>query len=209
MSMRYQAMLLSPHTIPPLLISYLIGSTMSAIWIAKLFQLPDPRSYGSKNPGATNMARGKNKLAAILTFSLDILKGYLICYVLLTYGYDDTTTFMCGSAAVLGHIFPLFHNFEGGKGAATFFGVILAMHTTCGLIAFAIWAGHIALFKNTGLSAVITAMANPIIISQTPEMSHLTTFAAIMSGIIIIKHKQNIIDTFKNTYRRKKISNHQ
>ena len=180
---------------------------MSAIWIAKLFNLPDPRSYGSKNPGATNMARGKNKIAAILTFSLDILKGFVICFVLRACGYDDTVTFICGSTAVLGHMLPIFHRFEGGKGAATFFGVILAMHTTCGLIAFTIWATHIAIFRNTGLSAVITASANPILISQTPEMAHLTVLATVMSGIIIIKHKQNILEVYERIYKRQRHDN--
>ncbi|MEC8882161.1 MAG: glycerol-3-phosphate 1-O-acyltransferase PlsY [Pseudomonadota bacterium] len=189
---------MTPLTIVLQLTSYLIGSTMSAIWIAKLFKLPDPRSYGSKNPGATNMARGKNKIAAFLTFSLDIFKGFAICYVLQTCGYDDTFVFLCGSCAVLGHMFPIFHKFEGGKGAATFFGVILAINATCGLIAFTIWATHIALFRNTGLSAVITAIANPILISNTTEVAHLAILSTIMGAIVIIKHKQNIIETYKN-----------
>ena len=209
MTLRQKTVNMTPQTIVLLLTSYLIGSTMSAIWIAKLFKLPDPRSYGSKNPGATNMARGKNKTAAVLTFSLDIFKGFAICYILQTYGYDDTFTFICGSSAVLGHMFPIFHQFEGGKGAATFFGVILAMNTICGLIAFTIWVTHIALFRNTGLSAVITAIANPILISHAPEVAHLTILSAIMSGMIIIKHKQNIIESYEKMTKKATKQNHQ
>ena len=175
-----------------LLSSYLIGSTMSAIWIAKIFNLPDPRSYGSRNPGATNMARGNNKLAALLTFTLDICKGVLTAGLTIMLGYSQTFGFACGAMALLGHIFPLFHDFKGGKGAATYFGVVLVLNQTCGLIAFLTWLSTLLVFRNSGLSAIITSIISPVIISYTPGMHKLTLPAAAASLLIILVHRQNV-----------------
>ena len=180
------------HVLMVLIISYFIGSTMSAIWVAKLFKLPDPRSYGSKNPGATNMARGKSKKAALLTFAIDIMKGYVICWVLLSNGFGNTLAFIAGSCAILGHMFPFFHNFQGGKGAATFFGVVVAINTTCGIISFTLWTLVIAMYKNTGLGTVVTSIVTPFIINATPSVKHLTLPVSIMCLIVILKHSENL-----------------
>lgn len=175
-----------------LLSSYLIGSTMSAIWIAKIFKLPDPRSYGSGNPGATNMARSNHKVAALMTFILDICKGILSTGLAIMLGYSQSFGFACGAMALLGHIFPLFHDFKGGKGAATYFGVVLVLNQTCGLIAFLTWSSTLLLFRNSGLSAIITSIISPVIISYTPGMHKLTVPATAASLVIILVHRQNI-----------------
>lgn len=175
-----------------MIISYLIGSTVSAIWIAKFFKLPDPRSFGSHNPGATNMARSNHKLAALLTFCMDIGKGLLSTGMAISLGHSLQIAHLCGACAVLGHIYPAYHNFKGGKGAATYFGVIAMLSGTCGLISISIWGGTLYLFKNSGLSAVITASMTPVLIYMVPETSHLLLATIIVNALIIAKHSRNI-----------------
>ena len=175
-----------------MIISYLIGSTVSAIWVAKFFKLPDPRSFGSQNPGATNMARSDHKLAAFLTLFLDISKGLLTTGIAIGLGHDLQIAHICGASAVIGHIYPAYHHFKGGKGAATYFGVITMISRTCGLLSFSIWAGTLYLFRNSGLSAVITASVTPILVFSMPEISHLLPATILTNILIIAKHDQNI-----------------
>jgi len=175
-----------------MLLAYLLGSTMGAIWMAQYFGLPDPRSYGSGNPGATNMARGQHKLAAALTFLLDICKGYITVWLVLRCGFSQATAHLCGLCALLGHMFPLYHHFEGGKGAATYFGVMLALHSVCAAMCFSVWFTSLLLFRNSGFSAVLTACITPIFVYCIPSLSALLPQVLLANLLIIAKHYQNI-----------------
>lgn len=171
---------------------YCIGGIMSAIWIARWFQLPDPRSFGSKNPGATNMLRSAHPKAAALTFLLDIVKGVITTAVALNVGYSIQDAYICGVAATLGHLFPIFHRFQGGKGAATYFGVIITISPMIGLAALLTWSVTLYLSRNSGLSAIITAIITPILISIQADTHILTVTSVLVSTLIIIRHHQNI-----------------
>lgn len=172
--------------------AYFIGGTMSAIWIAQLFKLPDPRSYGSKNPGATNMVRGKSLSAAALTFFIDILKGFLVCKAMIYADFTTLAACIAGICATLGHMFPFFHGYQGGKGAATFFGTVLAIAPTLAFISIAVWGFGIAILRNTGLSTVMTALVNPVLFYQNTDVHNLWPLMSIMSFVIILRHQANL-----------------
>ena len=187
---------------PLLLLSYLAGSVMSAIWIAKLFDLPDPRSYGSTNPGATNMARSNHRTAALMTFILDILKGVLTTWLAVQCGFSLQLAHLCGCCAVLGHIFPLYHNFIGGKGAATYFGVMLVLNSAVAGMAFCVWSLSLALFRNSGFSAVLTSCVTPFLVLANPSIAHLFTAVLAVNSLIIACHARNIEQLSQHLYKQ-------
>ena len=171
---------------------YCVGSVMNAIWIANWFQLPDPRSYGSKNPGATNMLRSAHPQAAALTFLLDILKGVSTTAIALYAGYELPSAYVCGVAATIGHLFPIFHRFQGGKGAATYLGVILTTSPMIGLFGLCIWSMSLYISRNSGFSSIICAIMTPILISMQSSTNILSIPSVLVSTLIIISHHQNI-----------------
>ena len=185
-------MVISITYLAQILICYCIGSVMSAIWVARWFKLPDPRSFGSKNPGATNMMRSANPKAAALTFILDIIKGVLTTQIALNSGYDIQHAYICGIAATLGHIFPAFHHFRGGKGVATHFGVVVTVYPVIGLIALCIWVVTLYLSKNSGLSAIVCAIITPLLVSLYSNHMILIITNTLMSILIIVSHHKNI-----------------
>ncbi|MBL96442.1 MAG: glycerol-3-phosphate acyltransferase [Legionellales bacterium] len=191
-----------------LILSYAIGGIMSAIWIAKALQLPDPRSFGSKNPGATNMLRS-NKYAAALTYCFDICKGIVCTVIPLSLGYSTGFAYSCGVMAVLGHLYPILHNFRGGKGAATYFGVVISLNSMVGIIAFGIWSSTLLLWRNVGLSAIITSLSTPILFATSTHLYPLTAPAVALSTLIIIRHATNLYELIKNYEAIEKASDHQ
>ena len=180
-----------------LISSYAIGGIISAIWIAKALKLPDPRSFGSKNPGATNMLRS-NKYAAALTYCFDICKGIVCTVIPLSLGYSTGFAYSCGVMAVLGHLYPILHNFRGGKGAATYFGVVISLNSMVGLTAFAIWSGTLLLWRNVGLSAIITSLSTPILFATSAHLHTLTAPAVVLSTLLIVRHATNLYELIKN-----------
>jgi glycerol-3-phosphate acyltransferase PlsY len=179
-------------------VAYLIGSIPFAVIISKLFGLPDPRTHGSGNPGATNVLRTGNKLAAVLTLILDALKGWGPTFVVQWYsfelGFDDTTVAFVGVAAFLGHLFPVFLLFRGGgKGVATAAGVLLAYEPLLGLSVLIIWGLVAALFRYSSLAAIIASAFAPFFTLLFLDRPSLSLAVSVMSLLLIWRHWRNIV----------------
>ena len=136
-------------------LAYLIGSFSTAIITCKIMGIDDPRKTGSHNPGATNVLRHGGKKAAIITLLGDSLKGLIPVLVVSQLQTDTLIIALVGLFALLGHVFPIYYGFKGGKGVATYYGVILGMNLLAGLIAVAIWLGMAAIVKISSLSALV------------------------------------------------------
>ncbi len=181
--------------------AYLIGSLSFAVLVSRLMGLNDPRTYGSKNPGATNVLRSGNKAAAITTLLLDALKGWLpVVAVKLwgeAWGLGDGTVALVGLAAFLGHLFPVFFRFQGGKGVATAAGVILAFEPWLGLASLATWLIVAFFFRYSSLASIVTAVFAPFfylfgdrVAWNAPGVIVLSL--AVMGLLLVWRHAENI-----------------
>ena len=148
------------------LAAYLMGSLSFAVIVSRAMGLKDPRSYGSKNPGATNVLRSGSKPAAVVTLLLDGAKGWLPVMLVASYGRDwglgDGTLAMVGLAAFAGHLFPLYFGFQGGKGVATALGVLFGVHWALGLGACASWLIVAYFFRYSSLASLVAALFAPV-----------------------------------------------
>jgi len=177
-----------------LLAGYLPGSVSTAIITCRLMGLPDPRSVGSNNPGATNVLRHGGKKAAIITLIGDMLKGLLPVAVVSTLDANPTAIALTGAGALLGHIYPVYYGFRGGKGVATFYGALLGFNWPSGLGALAIW-GLAALFtKISSLSALTSILTAPVMTWYFTGSKELTTTVALMAVLIYWRHRSNIMN---------------
>jgi len=174
------------------LFAYLLGSVSTAIITCKLMGLPDPRSGGSKNPGATNVLRLGGKKAAAITLAGDMLKGLLPALVAVSAGMPDEVVATTGLAAFLGHLYPLYYGFAGGKGVATLFGVLLGTQWMAGLATIGIWLIMAKLFKVSSLSALVAALAAPLLIWFISQSPVLTLTTAVMTILLYWRHRSNI-----------------
>ena len=173
-------------------LAYLIGSISTAIITCKIMGLEDPRKTGSNNPGATNVLRYGGKKAAIITLLGDMLKGLVPVLLIIQLQTDTLTIAVVGLFALLGHIFPVYYGFKGGKGVATFYGVILGFNWLVGLIAIAIWLTVAALLKISSLSALVSIFFTPFILWHFSQSVELTGIVALMSMLILWRHQSNI-----------------
>ena len=180
------------------LCAYLLGSVSTAIITCKLMGLEDPRSVGSNNPGATNVLRTGGKKAAIITLLGDMLKGLLPVLIAQQLQADAIALAATGIAAFLGHLYPLYYRFKGGKGVATFYGVLLGINWMIGLTALAIWGLMLLLFKISGLSALVSATASPFIVWYLDGSEVLISAVTFMSILLIWRHRSNIRQMLKN-----------
>ena len=183
-------------------LSYLIGSISTAIITCKIMGLEDPRKVGSNNPGATNVLRHGGKKAAIITLLGDMLKGLIPVLVIVQLQADALTVALVGLFALLGHIFPIYYGFKGGKGVATYYGAILGINWLVGLIALAIWLTMAALFKISSLSALVSILLTPFILWHFSQSAELTGAAALMSLIVFWRHQNNIKQLIQGTEER-------
>lgn len=183
-------------------LSYLIGSISTAIITCKIMGLEDPRKVGSNNPGATNVLRHGGKKAAIITLLGDMLKGLIPVLIIIQLQADTLTVALVGLFALLGHIFPIYYGFKGGKGVATYYGVILGINWLVGLIALAIWLTMAALFKISSLSALVSIFLTPFILWHFSQSAELTGTAALMSIIVFWRHQNNIKQLIHGTEER-------
>lgn len=183
------------------LAAYLIGSLSFAVVVSRFMGLADPRTYGSKNPGATNVLRSGNKAAAIVTLLLDALKGWLPVVLVQVYGerygLGAGTVALVGFAAFLGHLFPVFFRFQGGKGVATAAGVILAFNPWLGLASLATWVIVAVFFRYSSLASIVTAVFAPAyfllgggVAWEAPGVVVLSLAA--MAVLLIWRHAENI-----------------
>lgn len=172
------------------LLAYLLGSVPFGIVVARLFGLGDLRQIGSGNIGATNVLRTGNKPAAALTLILDAGKG-AIAVLLARVLVGEAAAMLAGCAAFLGHCFPVYLGFRGGKGVATFLGTLLALAWPLGLIGCAMWAAAAALFRISSLAALVSAASAPIWALVLGE-PRLAGYVAAMAILIFIRHHANI-----------------
>nr|WP_295787192.1 glycerol-3-phosphate 1-O-acyltransferase PlsY [Rhodoferax sp.] len=188
--------------------AYLIGSLSFAVIVSRTMGLNDPRTYGSKNPGATNVLRSGNKAAAIVTLLLDAFKGWLPVMLVKwfgePYGLGDGTIAMVGLAAFLGHLFPVFFRFVGGKGVATALGVLLATSWILGLATGITWLVIAYAFRYSSLASLVAAVFAPVyyvfgdgLVWAMDKSIVLST--AIMSLLLIWRHTENISRLVKGT----------
>jgi len=147
------------------LAAYLLGSLAFAVIVSRVMGLSDPRTFGSKNPGATNVLRSGSKPAAIVTLLFDALKGLVPVLLVKLYGRDhgmgDATLALVGLAAFLGHLYPVFFRFQGGKGVATFIGVVFGVHWLLGVATCITWLLIAAFFRYSSLASLIAAVFAP------------------------------------------------
>ena len=190
---------MSPSSLDPRLlaalgaaVAYLIGSLSFAVIVSRLFGLADPRSYGSGNPGATNVLRSGNKAAAILTLLFDALKGYIPVAIAVSLGWDALTVTAIGLGAFIGHLWPVFFKFEGGKGVATAAGVLLGFEPALGGLVLLVWIVMAAVFRYSSLAALVASIAAPIIQFVGWGFSALTIGVVVMSALLIWRHEANI-----------------
>lgn len=186
-------------TLPALVaivLAYLLGSISFAVVVSRLMGLNDPRSYGSGNPGATNVLRTGNRTAAALTLLGDAGKG--VVAVLLAravaqrYGFTDTTLAAVGLAAFVGHLFPVFHGFQGGKGVATAAGVLLALAPWLGLATLATWITVAVFLRYSSLAAIVAAVFAPLFYLLMARADTVFVLIAIMSALLLWRHRGNI-----------------
>lgn len=188
------------------LAAYLVGSLSFAVIVSRLMGLDDPRSYGSKNPGATNVLRSGNRAAAVLTLALDALKGYLPVMLALIYGprfgLGGTAVALVGLAAFLGHLWPVFFRFRGGKGVATAAGVLFALNPGLGLATLVSWAVIAVFFRYSSLAAIVAAGFAPFY--QLLIWGAEPTIVAVlpMSLLLIWRHEANIRKLLAGTESR-------
>src|SRR5574343_166725 len=175
-----------------ILAASLLGSVPFAMISSKLFGLADPRSYGSGNPGATNVLRSGNKKAALVTLIGDALKGWLAVYLAQRMGFSDTVIGLVALAVFLGHLYPIFLKFKGGKGVATAAGVLLALDPVLGLAVAGTWLLMAYAFRYSSLAAVVAAAMAPVISVLMNGGNGQTVVVGILGMALIGKHWQNI-----------------
>lgn len=191
--------------------AYLVGSLSFAVIVSRSMGLNDPRTYGSKNPGATNVLRSGSKAAAVVTLLLDAFKGWLPVMLVKwfgqPYGLGDGTMAMVGLAAFLGHLFPVFFRFVGGKGVATALGVLLAINWVLGLATLVTWVLIAAFFRYSSLASLVAALFAPLyylfgdgVVWALDKSVVLTT--SVMSLFLIWRHAENIGRLVKGTESR-------
>jgi glycerol-3-phosphate acyltransferase PlsY len=184
------------YTVAAVIAAYLIGSLSFAVIVSRAMGLNDPRSYGSGNPGATNVLRSGNKTAAILTLLLDALKGYVpVLLVVLfgaRFGLREGTVALVGLAAFVGHLWPVFFRFQGGKGVATAAGVLLAFNPWLGAATLLTWIIIAGFFRYSSLAALVAAVFAPFYQMLIWDGGPLAGAIVVMSLLLVWRHLPNI-----------------
>ena len=184
-----------PVTLVPIVwivAAYLIGSISFGIIVSKLFGLPDPRTVGSGNIGATNVARSGKKLPAILTLLGDAFKGWLPVWLALQSGMLMWVVAAVGLAVFFGHLFPIFHRFKGGKGVATALGTMLAISLMLGAAALITWAIVFAISRYSSLAALVAAALSPLYAWLLLPYKDYVIMMVVIALMLIWRHKSNI-----------------
>jgi glycerol-3-phosphate acyltransferase PlsY len=170
--------------------AYLLGSISFAIVVSRLMGLPDPRSYGSKNPGATNVLRTGRRAAAVLTLAGDAAKGWLAAWLAGRYLPDAMA--LAGLAAFLGHLFPVYHRFQGGKGVATAAGVLFGFNAWLGAGTLVTWIVIAALLRYASLASVVAALFAAFYAFWLFGLMHIPAVVLVMAALLIWRHRDNI-----------------
>jgi glycerol-3-phosphate acyltransferase PlsY len=191
---------MNPTTIAWIIGAYLLGSIAFGILVSKLFKLPDPRTIGSGNIGATNVLRTGKKSAAIFTLLGDVLKGWLPVWLALQANLPIWLVAVIGLAVFFGHLFPIYYKFKGGKGVATALGIMLALSPLLGLAALATWIVIFMITRYSSLSAIIAAAFAPVFAwFLFPNNEAYIATVLIMSALLVWRHKSNITKLLAGT----------
>jgi glycerol-3-phosphate acyltransferase PlsY len=189
-----------------ILAAYLLGSVSFAIVVSKVFRLDDPRTYGSQNPGATNVLRSGNKLAAILTLLGDCVKGWVAVAVVVglneSLQLGDAVIAGVALAVFAGHLWPVFFRFQGGKGVATALGVLLGLNPVLGLATLATWLIIARAFRYSSLAALAAAIFAPFYYGLLFGVRAQLLAVAIMSVLLIYRHRSNIANLLSGKENR-------
>ena len=177
---------------------YLIGSIPFAIISSKIFKLPDPRSFGSQNPGATNVLRSGNKYAAFLTLIGDGLKGFIPIFFLMETNIQPQLIYLLSFFLLIGHVFPITLNFKGGKGVATSIGILLSVNIIAATLLIITWLSVYYIFKISGLSALIGFLLLPLFMFMTSADTYMIAISFINVLFIFMTHKKNIMGFLSN-----------
>ncbi|MBK7984337.1 MAG: glycerol-3-phosphate 1-O-acyltransferase PlsY [Candidatus Competibacteraceae bacterium] len=186
-------------TVLSVVLGYLAGSVSTAIIVCRIMGLPDPRSEGSRNPGATNVLRFGGKKAAAITLAGDFLKGLAPVLLARLAGLEETGLALTGLAAFLGHLYPVFFGFEGGKGVATAFGVILALSWPVALAALVTWLFMAFVVRVSSLSALTAAALAPLFAWWFGLPGGYLAAVLVMVGLLIWRHRSNIRNLLAGT----------
>jgi len=194
------------------LAAYLLGSLTFAVFVCRLLGLPDPRTYGSKNPGSSNVLRSGSKIAALMTLLLDALKGFIPVMLVRLYGAKlglndgeiEGSMALVGLAAFFGHLYPIFFKFKGGKGVATAAGVLFALHWALGLASLATWLIIAVFFRYSSLAALVAAVFVPVFYFMGDGVmwvvdTNTAMALVVMSAMLIYAHRANITRLLNGT----------
>ena len=182
-----------------ILAAYCLGSVSFAIVVSRWMRLPDPRSYGSKNPGATNVLRTGKKTAAVLTLLGDAGKGWLAVWLAWLLGADVPAA---GMAVFLGHLYPVWHRFKGGKGVATAAGVLFGFNVWLGLATLATWIAIVVFFRYSSLAALVAALFAPFYAWWLFGLSPVLPVVAAIAMLLVWRHRANISRLLAGTESR-------
>lgn len=190
-----------PYLLPISLtiLAYFIGSVSAAIITCKLMNKVDPRTEGSKNPGATNVMRIAGKKAAIFTLVGDLLKGLIPVAIGHAFGLDWMWLGLIGTAAFLGHLYPIYYGFKGGKGVATALGVYLGLQPVIGIVVIITWLVSALVFNISSLSALIATLLAPLYFYWVTESLPLFIILVVITGFIYWRHRSNIVEIIDGT----------
>jgi glycerol-3-phosphate acyltransferase PlsY len=193
------------------LAAYLLGSLAFAVIVSRAMGLSDPRTFGSKNPGATNVLRSGSKAAAIVTLLLDACKGLVPVLLMRLYGprfgLGEGTVALVALAAFLGHLYPVFFRFQGGKGVATFIGAVFGIHWLLGVATGLTWLIIAFFFRYSSLASLVAAVFAPLFYLLGDRMQwyadrRVALALAVMAGLLFYRHRENIARLLKGTESR-------
>lgn len=180
-----------------IILAYFIGSISFGILLSKIFKIQDPRSFGSKNPGATNVMRSGKKFVALLTLLGDMLKGTLVVLIAKYYlNFNDDQVLLIAAVVFIGHLFPVYYQFKGGKGVATALGVLLAIDSNIAILLLLIWLIVFLVSRISSLSAITAALCLPIIVFFMHIDQNFLWLSLFLSMFLIYRHKENIKNLF-------------
>jgi glycerol-3-phosphate acyltransferase PlsY len=178
-------------------VAYLLGSLSFAVIVSHAMHLPDPRQYGSGNPGATNVLRTGRKTAAALTLLGDALKGWVAVVLARMlapqFGLAEDVVLLCALAVFIGHLFPVFFRFQGGKGVATALGVLVGLNPWLGLACLATWLFMAKAFRISSLSALTTAALAPVYAGLLADWGNTAMTVLVIALLLVYRHKSNLI----------------
>lgn len=185
-----------PAATAAVVLAYLLGSVSFAVVVSRVMGLADPRSYGSRNPGATNVLRTGNKAAALLTLLGDAVKGWLAVFLAqqasARFGFQEGTIALVALAAFVGHLWPIWHRFQGGKGVATAAGILLALHWAVGLGTLATWLIIAFFFRYSSLAALVSAVFAPLWWLMLFGPGPIAAAILVMALLLVWRHRANL-----------------